>query len=35
MWGREPNAAIATTTDPVRFFDDLIDRVGGMAERLY
>ncbi|MGA9869871.1 MAG: nucleoside hydrolase [Rhodococcus sp. (in: high G+C Gram-positive bacteria)] len=35
MWGREPNALIATTTNPAVFFDDLIERVGGMAASLY
>ncbi|MFD4180826.1 nucleoside hydrolase [Rhodococcus sp. NPDC058514] len=31
MWGREPNADIAVGTDPVAFFDHLIDRVGRFA----
>ncbi|KZF10505.1 nucleoside hydrolase, partial [Rhodococcus sp. EPR-279] len=35
MWGREPNAAIATRTDPEAFFDRLIERVGELAARLY
>ncbi|MDJ0394944.1 nucleoside hydrolase [Rhodococcus sp. G-MC3] len=35
MWGKPLNAAIATTTDPAAFFDDLIERVGALAERLY
>jgi purine nucleosidase len=35
MWGRPVNAAIATTTDPTAFFDDLIERVGDLAARLY
>lgn len=35
MWGKPLNAAIATTTDPAAFFDDLIDRVGRLAARLY
>ncbi|GAA1463856.1 nucleoside hydrolase [Williamsia maris] len=33
MWGREPNAAIATSTDPELFFDELIERVAGLAAR--
>ncbi len=35
MWGRPVNAMIATTTDPTAFFDDLIDRVGALADTLY
>lgn len=35
MWGKEPNAAIATHTDPQAFFDELIERVGALAARLY
>ncbi|OZE98666.1 nucleoside hydrolase [Rhodococcus sp. 15-1154-1] len=35
MWGRPNNALIATSTDPKAFFDQLIDRVGALAERLY
>ncbi|NIL76500.1 Pyrimidine-specific ribonucleoside hydrolase RihA [Rhodococcus sp. B10] len=35
MWGREHNASIAYATDPSAFFDDLIERVGGLAARLY
>nr|WP_296767176.1 nucleoside hydrolase [Rhodococcus sp. (in: high G+C Gram-positive bacteria)] len=35
MWAKPLNAAIATTTDPAAFFDDLIDRVGQLAARLY
>lgn len=35
MWGREKNATIATATDPAAFFDDLIERVGALAARLY
>lgn len=35
MWGRPHNAAIATTTDPAAFFDDLVERVGALAARLY
>ncbi len=34
MWGREPNAAIATSTDPELFFDELIDRVAGLAAEI-
>lgn len=35
MWGREPNAAIATRTDPEAFFGQLIERVGQLAATLY
>ncbi len=35
MWGRPLNASIATTTDAAAFFDDLIERVGGLAARLH
>lgn len=35
MWARPHNAAVAATTDPAAFFDDLIDRVGSLAARLY
>ncbi len=35
MWGREPNVDIAIATDPVAFFDLLIDRIGGWAGRLF
>ena len=35
MWGRPQNSVIATTTDPSAFFDDLIERVGALASRLY
>lgn len=35
MWGREPNVAIATATDPETFFDTLIERVGSFAHHLY
>lgn len=34
MWGRDPNAAIATATDPDGFFDDLIDRIAGLAAQV-
>ncbi|EOM75037.1 nucleoside hydrolase [Rhodococcus rhodnii] len=30
-WGREPNADIVTATDPVAFFEDLVERVGNLA----
>lgn len=35
MWGREANAAVAVATDPTAFFDELIERVGALAARLY
>ncbi|RMB75867.1 nucleoside hydrolase [Rhodococcus sp. SBT000017] len=35
MWGKAPNAAIVTHTDPEAFFDRLIERVGALAARLY
>lgn len=35
MWGRPLNAAIVSKTDPEAFFDDLIERIGAMAARLY
>ncbi|AHK31195.1 hypothetical protein Pd630_LPD03982 [Rhodococcus opacus PD630] len=31
-WNREPNVDIAVSTDPVAFFDDLVDRVGRFAK---
>lgn len=31
MWGRPANAEIATTTDPAKFFDDMITRVAALA----
>ncbi|WP_072691075.1 nucleoside hydrolase [Rhodococcus marinonascens] len=31
-WNRDPNVDIAVSTDPVVFFDDLIDRVGRFAK---
>ncbi len=33
-WGREPNAWVAVRTDPARFFDQLIERIGRLARRL-
>ncbi|RJO73798.1 nucleoside hydrolase [Nocardia panacis] len=35
MWGREPNADIVVGTDPARFFDRLIDRIGEYARSVY
>lgn len=35
MWGREPNAEIASKTDPDAFFDMLIERIGTWARDLY
>lgn len=35
MWGRPPNAEIASQTDPEAFFDLLIERVGALASKLY
>lgn len=35
MWGRPPNAAIATHADPQAFFDQLVERVGELAATLY
>ncbi|MBJ8345425.1 nucleoside hydrolase [Antrihabitans sp. YC2-6] len=35
MWGRPPNAEIATQTDPEAFFDLLIERIGSWARTLY
>ncbi|MFI5776309.1 nucleoside hydrolase [Nocardia sp. NPDC051570] len=35
MWGREPNADIVIGTDPARFFDRLIARVGDFAHAVY
>jgi purine nucleosidase len=34
LWGREPNAEIVVSTDPVAFFDHLIDRVGTFARTI-
>lgn len=34
MWGRAPNADIAVGTDPVAFFDHLVDRVGSGMRQL-
>jgi purine nucleosidase len=33
-WGREPNAWVAIRTDPARFFDQLIERVGALSRRI-
>lgn len=35
LWGREPNAAIVVSTDPIWFFEHLIDRVGTFAREVY
>lgn len=35
MWGREPNADIVVATDPHRFFDRLIARIGDFARARY
>lgn len=35
MWGRPPNADIVVGTDPVRFFDRMITRIGDHARTLY
>ncbi|MEV3959353.1 nucleoside hydrolase [Nocardia sp. NPDC050193] len=35
MWGRPPNADIVVGTDPVRFFDRMIARIGDHARALY
>jgi purine nucleosidase len=34
LWNREPNAAIVVDTDPVAFFDHLIDRLTTLARRV-
>ncbi|WP_459550240.1 nucleoside hydrolase [Nocardia sp. X0981] len=35
MWGREPNADIVVATDPARFFDRMIARIGDFARTRY
>jgi purine nucleosidase len=35
MWGRPPNADIVVGTDPVRFFDRMIARIGDHARTVY
>lgn len=35
MWGRRHNAAIVSATDPAAFFDEVIERVGALADELY
>ncbi|WP_067822361.1 nucleoside hydrolase [Nocardia inohanensis] len=35
MWGREPNADIVIGTDPERFFERMISRVGDFARGVY
>jgi len=34
VWGRPPNVDVAVAVDAERFMDGLIERVGGLAERL-
>ena len=33
VWGRAPNVDVAVEADAVRFLDEYIERVGGLAER--
>ncbi|GAA5049449.1 nucleoside hydrolase [Nocardia callitridis] len=35
MWGREPNADIVIDTDPARFFDSMIAKIGDFARNRY
>ncbi|MGW1737228.1 nucleoside hydrolase [Nocardia sp. NPDC001965] len=35
MWGRPPNADIVVGTDPMRFFDRMITRIGDHARTVY